>query len=115
MVNADGGQIQQAIIALATNAIDAMPDGGKLDFRVVGRLNRVIVEVEDTGAGIPPEDMSKIFDPFFTTKEVGKGTGLGLAVCYGIISGTPRPPQRRSNVRAAGTDVSRSSFPRSPE
>jgi two-component system NtrC family sensor kinase len=98
MVNADGGQIQQAVIALATNAIDAMSDGGKLDFRVIGRSNRVIVEVEDTGAGIPVEDMPKIFEPFFTTKEVGKGTGLGLAVCYGIISEHGGRLSVRSNV-----------------
>ncbi|MEO6656607.1 MAG: ATP-binding protein [Pyrinomonadaceae bacterium] len=85
-VSADGGQIQQAVIALATNGIDAMPDGGTLTFRVFSKGNRIVIEVEDTGAGIPQENMSKIFEPFFTTKEVGKGTGLGLAVCYGIIS-----------------------------
>lgn len=85
-VSVDGGQIQQAIIALATNAIDAMPDGGILTFRAFAKGNRIIIEVEDTGSGIPPENMSKIYEPFFTTKEVGKGTGLGLAVCYGIIS-----------------------------
>ncbi len=85
-VSADGGQIQQAIIALATNAIDAMPGGGVLSFRAFSKGTRVVIEVEDTGSGIPQEDMSKIFEPFFTTKEVGKGTGLGLAVCYGIIS-----------------------------
>jgi two-component system NtrC family sensor kinase len=85
-VHADAGQIQQAVIALATNAIDAMPDGGTLTFRVLTRSSRVVIEVEDTGVGIPAEDVSKIFEPFFTTKEVGKGTGLGLAVCYGIIS-----------------------------
>lgn len=96
-VSADGGQIQQAVIALATNAIDAMPDGGKLTFRVFARGNRVAVEVEDTGAGIPQENVSKIFEPFFTTKEVGKGTGLGLAVCYGIIS----EHGGRLNVRSA--------------
>ena len=86
MVNADGGQIQQAVIALGTNAIDAMPDGGTLTFRAFASPNRVAIEVEDTGSGIPTEDLSKIFEPFFTTKEVGKGTGLGLAVCYGIIT-----------------------------
>jgi two-component system NtrC family sensor kinase len=86
LVNADGGQIQQAVIALATNAVDAMPDGGTLTLRARGEGNRVAIEIEDTGVGIPTEDMSKIFEPFFTTKEVGKGTGLGLAVCYGIIT-----------------------------
>ncbi|CAN5339797.1 hypothetical protein BH10ACI3_BH10ACI3_11470 [soil metagenome] len=85
-VSADGGQIQQAVIALATNGIDAMKNGGKLSFRAFTKGNRVVIEVEDTGTGIPQEDVSKIFEPFFTTKEVGKGTGLGLAVCYGIIS-----------------------------
>ncbi len=86
LVNADGGHIQQAIIALATNAIDAMPDGGTLTFRASADSKRLAIEVQDTGIGIPPEDLSKIFEPFFTTKEVGKGTGLGLAVCYGIIT-----------------------------
>lgn len=85
-VKADGGQLQQAVIALATNAIDAMPDGGKLTFRAFTQQKRVALEIEDTGVGIPTQDMSKVFDPFFTTKEVGKGTGLGLAVCYGIIT-----------------------------
>lgn len=85
-VNADAGQIQQAVISLATNAIDAMPHGGRLSFSVHTSGNRVIVDVSDTGVGIPAENMSKIFEPFFTTKDVGSGTGLGLAVCYGIIS-----------------------------
>lgn len=85
-VSADGGQVQQAVIALATNAIDAMPNGGTLAFRVFPTGNRVVIEITDTGIGIPQENMPKIFEPFFTTKDVGKGTGLGLAVCYGIIS-----------------------------
>ena len=86
LINADGGQLQQAVIALATNAIDAMPDGGKLTFRVYAEPRRLAIEIDDTGVGIPTEDLSKVFEPFFTTKEVGKGTGLGLAVCYGIIT-----------------------------
>ncbi len=85
-VHADSGQIQQAVIALGTNAIDAMPNGGTLTFRARGAGNRIAIEIEDTGVGIPTADMSKVFEPFFTTKEVGKGTGLGLAVCYGIIT-----------------------------
>jgi two-component system NtrC family sensor kinase len=86
LISADEGQIQQALIALATNAIDAMPGGGSLTFRGFTEYGRVIVEVQDTGVGIAPEDVSKIFEPFYTTKETGKGTGLGLAVCYGIIT-----------------------------
>jgi len=86
LINADEGQIQQAVIALATNAIDAMPSGGRLTFRTFSQSNRVVIEVQDTGCGIPPEDLPKIFEPFFTTKGLGKGTGLGLAVCYGIVT-----------------------------
>ena len=74
------------MIALATNGIDAMPGGGTLTLRVKQSGPRVLVDVSDTGIGIPPENMTKIFDPFFTTKDVGRGTGLGLAVCYGILS-----------------------------
>ncbi len=102
-VNADEGQLQQAIIALSTNAIDAMNGGGKLGFRAFSEHNRVIIEVSDTGHGIAPEDVSKIFEPFFTTKEVGKGTGLGLAVCYGIITEHGGRLSVRSNVGVGTT------------
>jgi two-component system, NtrC family, sensor kinase len=98
LVYADSGQVQQAVIALATNAIDAMPNGGKLTFRAALLAKAIAIEIEDTGVGIPPEDMSKIFEPFFTTKEVGKGTGLGLAVCYGIITDHGGRLSVRSNV-----------------
>jgi signal transduction histidine kinase len=74
------------VVALATNAIDAMPEGGTLTFRATRAGSRVLVQVRDTGIGISPENLTKIFDPFFTTKDVGRGTGLGLAVCYGILS-----------------------------
>lgn len=85
-VIADEGLLQQAVIALATNGIDAMPSGGMLRFHSYKQRHRVIIEVTDNGVGIEPEHISKIFEPFFTTKEVGKGTGLGLSVCYGIIT-----------------------------
>jgi len=98
VVSADAAQIQQAVIALATNAIDAMPDGGTLTFRAADSGSRVLLEVADTGHGIPQENVSKIFEPFFTTKEVGSGTGLGLAVCYGIISEHGGRISVRSNV-----------------
>lgn len=97
-IDGNGSQLQQAVIALATNAIDAMPDGGDLTFRASAQAHRLIIEVSDTGVGIPPDDMSKIFEPFFTTKEVGKGTGLGLAVCYGIVSEHGGRLNVRSNV-----------------
>lgn len=86
MVMGDEGQLQQAVVALATNAIDAMPDGGTLTLRATAAGPKVALEIKDDGIGIPPENLTKIFDPFFTTKDVGRGTGLGLAVCYGIVS-----------------------------
>jgi two-component system NtrC family sensor kinase len=85
-VSGDPGQLQQVIIALATNAVDAMPQGGQLTISTRRNGKTVLIEVTDTGFGITPENMPKIFEPFFTTKEVGKGTGLGLAVCYGILT-----------------------------
>jgi len=103
LVNADEGQMQQAIIALATNAIDAMPNGGTLTFRASAQTNRVVIEVQDSGHGIASDDLSKIFEPFFTTKEVGKGTGLGLAVCYGIVTEHDGRLSVRSNVGVGTT------------
>ncbi len=102
VVLGDVGQLQQAVVALATNAIDAMPDGGTLTLRTTHAGPRVLVQVKDTGLGISPENMTKIFDPFFTTKDVGRGTGLGLAVCYGILSDHGGRLDVRSNV-AVGT------------
>jgi two-component system NtrC family sensor kinase len=99
----DVGQLQQAVVALATNAIDAMPDGGMLTLRATRSDSRVLVQVKDTGIGIPPENMTKIFDPFFTTKDVGQGTGLGLAVCYGILSDHGGRLDVRSTVGAGTT------------
>ena len=85
-VSGDPGQLQQAVIALATNAFDAMSESGTLSINARNDSDKVIVEVSDTGVGIPAENLPKIFEPFFTTKEIGRGTGLGLAVCYGILT-----------------------------
>jgi two-component system cell cycle sensor histidine kinase/response regulator CckA len=99
-VKVDLNQFEQVIVNLAVNARDAMPNGGKLairtlnvpsedakNFRHVGfaPADYVLIEVEDTGSGIPPDVLGKIFEPFFTTKELGKGTGLGLSTVYGIV------------------------------
>ena len=85
-VSGDPGQLQQVVIALATNALDAMGESGVLTIVARNEDQKVVMEVSDTGVGISPENLPKIFEPFFTTKEIGRGTGLGLAVCYGILT-----------------------------
>ncbi len=82
---ADADQIQQVCTNLIMNAIQAMPQGGTLTVRTSADAAYLKVEVQDTGVGIPPENMRKLFTPFFTTKREVKGVGLGLAVSYGII------------------------------
>jgi signal transduction histidine kinase len=86
-VEGDFNQLQQCIINLIFNAIDAMPDGGILNLasRHDRDRERVIVIVKDSGRGIPNEDLPHIFVPFYTTKKEGYGVGLGLSTVYGII------------------------------
>ncbi len=79
------GKLQQVFMNLIMNARDAMPRGGELTLATEAENGSVLVEVADNGVGIPNEHLSKIFDPFFTTKSTSRGTGLGLAVTYGII------------------------------
>jgi two-component system NtrC family sensor kinase len=82
-------QLIQVLMALMLNAVDAMEQGGQLTVRTArnpARPDELVVEVEDTGVGIPAAEHSKIFEPFYTTKPPGRGTGLGLSVCYGIIA-----------------------------
>jgi len=79
-------ELQQVLLNLINNAIDSMErKGGKLFITSRRENQHVVVEMTDTGIGIPEANLPRIFDPFFTTKPVGKGTGLGLAICYGII------------------------------
>ena len=86
IVFADEDQLQQVILNLLLNACDAMPDGGSLLLRTSNNNDSISIEIADSGAGIPTKDQPLIFDPFFTTKPPGQGTGLGLAVCYGIVT-----------------------------
>ena len=88
----DSQQIEQVLINMIHNAIQAMPDGGglRIALKTVDQADtgqaEAWVEIEDTGSGISPENLKRIFDPFFTTKPEGQGTGLGLSVSYGIIA-----------------------------
>ncbi len=102
-IKGDLAELERVFMNLTTNARDAMPEGGILtiktsnlpasqlfpyDHPIPVEQDYVLVEISDTGTGIPSEILEKIFDPFFTTKELGKGTGLGLSMVYGIISQT---------------------------
>jgi two-component system NtrC family sensor kinase len=97
-IPADGDQLYQVFLNVMANAIDAMPGGGTLRIRLephpeapgsAGAASPALLGVafEDSGKGVPPGEMSRVFEPFHTTKDVGKGTGLGLAVSYGIVRG----------------------------
>ncbi|MDB5648409.1 cell cycle histidine kinase CckA [Methylobacterium sp.] len=112
-IKADVNQFEQVIVNLAVNARDAMPEGGRLLIRTANvthdavpsenRLgmppgDHVLIEVLDTGQGIPPDVMEKIFEPFFTTKEIGKGTGLGLSTVFGIVKQSGGTIDVRSTV-----------------
>jgi signal transduction histidine kinase len=84
-VRANGEELKQVFLNLFMNALDAMPDGGRLSVQILRRRTSLLVQIGDTGPGVAPEHMPKLFEPFFTTKADGQGTGLGLYVCYGII------------------------------
>jgi signal transduction histidine kinase len=86
ILEVDPDQLTQVLVNIVSNAFAAMPDGGRLTIRTDDEgTDRVRIEVSDTGTGIAPEHLPKLFEPFFTTKKGGKGTGLGLAVTYGIV------------------------------
>jgi signal transduction histidine kinase len=86
-VCAQGGELTQVWTNIIDNGIDAMGGKGTLTIRTSHDRDCVLVEIGDTGSGIPPELQRRIFDPFFTTKEVGQGTGLGLDISYRIVVG----------------------------
>ncbi|MFN7988476.1 MAG: ATP-binding protein [Thermoanaerobaculia bacterium] len=83
---ADPGQLQQVLMNLVVNGIQAMSGGGKLTIRTRNRPGGIVLSVEDSGAGMDDETLREIFNPFFTMKEVGQGTGLGLSVVHGIVT-----------------------------
>ena len=85
-VLADSDQLQQVFLNLFLNARDSMPNGGELFINTRSSRDSIQIDIADSGGGIEKNDLKQIFDPFFTTKSTGKGTGLGLAVCYGIIT-----------------------------
>ncbi len=85
LVHADPDQMSQVLLNLVLNAIQAMPEGGRLSLALEPEGPGMKLSVADTGSGMPAETLNKIFDPFFTTKDVGAGTGLGLTVVHGIV------------------------------
>lgn len=85
IIDVDGDQIVQVISNLVSNAVAAMPNGGELKIGASGDDSHIRITVEDTGIGISEQNAKKVFEPFFTTKQMGRGTGLGLAVAYGIV------------------------------
>ena len=128
-VTCSPAKINQVFMNLIANAIDACPEGGRVDVRTRAEGPEILVDVADTGPGIDPGIRDRIFDPFFTTKPIGVGTGLGLSISYGIVrehGGTievesepgqgarftvrlplrPPSPARREEVRSASTPES---------
>jgi signal transduction histidine kinase len=108
-VSADMDQLQQVVLNLLTNAIDAMPYGGRLSLKTeavqANGQQYVELRVEDSGVGIAPEFMDKLFEPFFTTKTEGDGVGLGLAICHGIIEAHGGSIRAESNTVAGTTFI----------
>ena len=84
-VHANGGELNQVWMNLIDNALDAVPESGRVDIRASLVLDRVVVHVVDDGPGIPTDVLPRIFDPFFTTKPPGQGTGLGLEITRRLV------------------------------
>jgi two-component system NtrC family sensor kinase len=99
----DAVQLQQVVINIVINAVDAMEESGVLSVATesVQRSHEVLVHISDTGKGIPDEALPFIFEPFFTTKKVGKGTGLGLSIVHGIVTGAGGKVEAASSPKGA--------------
>ena len=87
LITADKKQLQEVFFNLIRNAAQAMGERGKIDIIAKSMDEKVRIDIQDTGHGIPENKLEQIFNPFYTTKEPGKGTGLGLAVCFRIVEG----------------------------
>lgn len=85
-ITADAGQMEQVVLNILLNARDAMPDGGVLTIKTEQISDEAVISIADTGSGIDADTAKYLFDPFYSTKPPGEGTGLGLAVCYGIVT-----------------------------
>jgi two-component system NtrC family sensor kinase len=112
-ITCDENQVEQALVALFVNAVEAMPDGGTLTVSCKPTAEEVCIEVADTGYGIPDEVRPQIFEPFFSTKEALDGVGLGLAVVYGIVQRHAGTIEVDSSVE--GGTTFRIQLPRRPE
>jgi two-component system NtrC family sensor kinase len=86
-ISTDVGQLQQVMLNIIDNAIDAAGKGGMVHISTAREGIYCVIRVRDNGPGIPPDRLEQIFDPFFTTKKTGDGTGLGLSICYSIMEG----------------------------
>ena len=106
MIHGNERELQQCILNLIFNAIEAMPEGGQLSVmsELASDKKNARIEISDTGYGIPEKNLDYIFDPFFTTKEEGKGTGLGLSIVYGITK------NHKGNIRVNSKEGEGSSF-----
>ncbi len=114
----DADQMMQVLTNLEKNAIEAMPKGGVLMLKLRDKPDELIISVTDTGTGIAKENIEKLFTPFFTTKEVGKGTGLGLPLCYGIVKMHKGKISVHSNTSAKDGPLGTTfviTLPRNPE
>lgn len=101
IVNIDYDQMTQVFTNLLKNAVEAMPGKGEIIFDIVDTTEQFTISITDSGTGIQPENMDKLFTPFFTTKGIGKGTGLGLPIIYGIVKMHKGDVTVKSNINPA--------------